>query len=218
VPEGGERWGCLSQDRASRFVVAWAAGPRTAALAEAVVGRTRARTAGQAGLPWITDGWAAYAETIWDAYADPIPAPAGREGWSVLKLTPGVALTQAVKHRKGRRLARIEVRAPLGPPAAQPYTVHIERLNGVLRDRLACLTRKTHAFAKQPRTWDAALGLALFEHNWIRPHPALRQLRSEPVDAHRYQPRTPAMGLGLATEPLPWLEFLTQPLTHYMRG
>lgn len=179
---------------------------------------TRARTAGQAGVAWVSDGWEAYAETILDTYADPIPAPADRNGWCVLKLTPGVALTQAVKHRRGRRLARVEVRAPLGAVAAQPYTVHIERLNGVLRDRLACLTRKTHAFAKQPATWDAAVGLLLFEHNWIRPHPALRRRLAEPVGGRRYEQRTPAMVLGLATTPLRWSEFLTRPLTHYKRG
>jgi hypothetical protein len=39
----------------------------------------------------------------------------------------------------------------------------------VLRDRLACLTRKTHAFAKRELTWDAAVALCLFEHNWMRP-------------------------------------------------
>jgi hypothetical protein len=199
-------------------VVAWAAGPRTAELAIAVMATTRARTAGQAGVPWVSDGWEAYAETIWDTYTDPIPAPASRDGWSILKLTPGVALTQAVKHRKGRRLARLEVRAPLGPPAAQPYTVHIERLNGVVRDRLACLTRKTHAFAKQPTTWDAAVGLVLFEHNWLRPHPALRRLLPAPVDRHRYARRTPAMALGLAAAPLGWVQFLTRPLAHYKRG
>ena len=34
--------------------------------------------------------------------------------------------------------------------------VHIERLNGVLRDRLACLTRKTlDAFAKSTSRWGA---------------------------------------------------------------
>lgn len=166
----------------------------------------------------MSDGWQPYAETMWETYTDPIPAPASRPGWSILKLAPWVALTQAVKHRKGRRLARIEVRAPLGPPATQPYTVHIERLNGVLRDRLACLTRKTHAFAKQSVTWDAAVGLVLFEHNWLRPHPALRQLLAAPVDGRRFARRTPAMALGLAAAPLPWVQFLTQPLTHYTRG
>jgi hypothetical protein len=208
----------LSQDRASRFVVAWAAGPRTADLADAVVTATRARTAGQAGVPWISDGWAAYAETIWDCYTDPVAPVAGRPGWRVLTLTPGVALTQGVKHRQGRRLARLEIRAALGTVAAQPYTIHIERLNGVLRDRLACVTRKTHAFAKQDATWDAAVGLLLFEHNWIRSHPALRQPLAAPVDGRRYARRTPAMVLGLAATPLPWSEFLSRPLTHYERG
>ena len=199
-------------------MVAWTAGPRTAALAEAVVVTTRARTVGQAGVPWVSDGWEVSTETIWDTYADAIPAPAGRDGWCVLKLTPGVALTQAVKHRRGRRLAHVEVRASLGAVAAQPYTVHIERLNGVLRDRLACVTRKTHAFAKQPATWDAAVGLLLFEHNWIRPHPALRRRLAAPVAGRRYERRTPALVLGLTTTPLRWVEFLTRPLTHYQRG
>jgi hypothetical protein len=184
-------------------------------LAQAVVRTTRARTAGRAGVPWVSDGWAAYADTIWDAYTDPVPAPAGRAGWQVLAVTPGVALTQAVKHRRGRRLARVEVRATLGTEAAQPYTVHIERLNGVLRDRLACLTRKTHAFAKRDATWDAAVGLVVFEHNWLRCHPALRWPLTEPVGDRRYARRTPAMTVGLTTTPLTWLAFLTRPLMHY---
>ena len=88
----------------------------------------------------------------------------------------------------------------------------------MLRDRLACLTRKTHAFAKQGTTWDAAVGLLLFEHNWLRPHPALRRPLAAPVAGRRYERHTPAMGLGLATTPLCWVEFLTRPLTHYKRG
>lgn len=43
--------------------------------------------------------------------------------------------------------------------------VHGDRLHGVLRDRLACLTRKTLAFAKTATTWDALVGVAIFEHN-----------------------------------------------------
>ena len=199
-------------------MVAWAAGPRTAELAAAVVAATRARTAGRAGIPWVSDGWAAYAEAIWDCYTDPVAPTAGREGWRVLTLAPGVAHTQGVKHRRGRRLARVELRAALGTVAAQPYTIHIERLNGVLRDRLACLTRKTHAFAKRAATWDAAVGLLLFEHNWVRSHPALRRPLPEPIAGRRYERRTPAMVLGLAATPLSWLDFLSRPLAHYKRG
>ncbi len=95
----------------------------------------------------------------------------------------------------------------LGEPVEQPQPVHVERLNGVLRDRLACLTRKTHAFAKRPATWDAMVGLALFEHNWLRPHPALRLPST--TSGRCYEPRTPAMAKGLTDHCWSWQEFLT---------
>jgi IS1 family transposase len=203
-------------DRPSRFVVAWATGPRTAALAEAVVRTTRARTAGQAGIPWISDGWSAYVDAIMEVYCDPMPA--AMHGWRVLQRTPGARLTQAVKHRRGRRLTGIDVRAPMGPVATQPYAVHIERFNGVLRDRLACLTRKTHAFAKATLTWDAAVSLATFERNWLRPHPALRQPLPVPDQGRRYARRTPAMALGLTDHRWSLTEFLLHPVPHQPRG
>jgi len=199
-------------------VVAWASGPRTAELAEAVVQTTRRRTAAQAGVPWISDGWEAYADVVAAVYCDPVPAAFGGRTWSILHQTPGVRLTQAVKHRRGQRLVRIEVRATIGAAADQPYTVHIERLNGVPRDRLACLTRKTHAFAKDPTLWDAAVGLALFEHNWLRPHPALRLPLTAPATGYRYLRRTPAVVLGLTDHPWSFAEFLTYPVPHYAWG
>jgi IS1 family transposase len=207
----------VSIDRPSRFIVAWMFGPRTAALAEAVVQTTRVRTAEQAGIAWISDGWEPYAETIAEAYCDPVPVSTGGRAWTVLHRTPGVRLTQVVKHRRGRRLDHVEVRATFGAPVEQPHTVHVERLNGVLRDRLACLTRKTHAFAKAAGTWDAAVRLVLFEHNWLRPHPALRQPLPAPIGQRRYLRRTPAMLLGLADRPWSWLAFLTTALSHYIR-
>lgn len=211
APADGERWGCLSQDRPTRFVISWSAGPRVAALAEQVVSQTRQRTRAQAGVPWCSDGWAPYAEVIEAVYLDPAPG----EDWRLTRLTPtpGVALTQTLKHRRGRRVVQIEVRATLGPLATQPYPVHIERLNGVLRDRLACLTRRTHAFAKRIATWDALVGLVLFEHNWLRPHHALRQALPPPhtASAPRYQRRTPAMALALTDHPWSFSEFLTRP-------
>jgi len=208
----------VSVDRSSRFVAAWAAGPRTATLAERVVQTTRQRTAGQAGVAWISDGWDAYEPIITETYWDRVPREGNGRSWTVLRPVPGVRLTQVVKHRRRRRLVAVVVRAPIGEVAAQPYTVHIERLNGTLRDRLACLTRKTHAFAKDVALWDAAVGLALFEHNWLRPHPALRLPLPLPDHGRRYQRRTPAMALHLADHPWTWDEFLTHPLPHQPRG
>jgi hypothetical protein len=139
------------------------------------------------------------------------PVRTGRRGRPPLRVPAGVALTQTVKHRDRRgRLLRVETRAAIGEAIAQPAPVHLERLNGVLRDRLACLTRKTHAFAKTAPTWDAAVGLALFAHNWLRPHPALRQPATVP--GRRYDRRTPAMALGLTDHRWSWQEFLTTPV------
>ena len=139
------------------------------------------------------------------------PVRTGKRGRPPLRVPEGVALTQTVKRRDRRgRLVRVETRATLGAPVAQPVTVHGERLNGALRDRLACLTRKAHAFAKTASTWDALLGLAFFEHTWLRPHPALRQ--STVVPGRRYDQRTPAMALGLTDHRWTWVEFLSTPV------
>lgn len=203
----------MSVDRPSRFVVAWASGPRDETLAQRVVRTTRQRTKGQAGIPYVSDGWTPYLETIKAIYRDREPSGI-RPGWDILRPTEGIRLTQAVKHRKGRRLVEVEIRATMGEPVELPYVVYLERLNGTLRDRLGCLTRKTHAFAKDAATWDALFSLALFAHNWLRPHIALRRLLPEPVDGRCYERRTPAMALGLTDHLWTWEEFLRLPVHH----
>lgn len=191
--------------------MAWATGPRAAPLAEAVVRQTRQRTKGRAGVAYVSDGWKPYAETIALTYCDREPSGI-RPGWDILRPTEGIRLTQAVKHRHGRRLERVEVRATIGEPVDLPYPVHLERLNGTLRDRLGCLTRKTHGFAKDVASWDALFRLALFEHNWLRPHRALRRPLPQPVAGRRYEQRSPAMALGLTDHLWSWQEFLSFPI------
>jgi IS1 family transposase len=210
-PEG-ECWGAFTIDRPSRFIVAWAAGRRDADLAYRLVRQTRERTAGRAGIAWVSDGWAPYGAALQQVYRDPLPVVG--VPWEVFLPTPGLRWTQIVKHRQGRRLTEVEVRVVLGEPVAQPHTVHVERQNGVLRDRVACLTRKTHAFAKDPAVWEACFSLALFEHNWILAHVALRQPLEQPSGGRRYEQRTPAMALGLADHAWTLTELLTHPVYH----
>ncbi len=204
----GERWGCLVIDRASRFVVAHASGPRDEALAETAVRQTQARSAGQA-LAWCSDGWRPDPSVIRRVYRQPVRT--GRRGRPALRLPKRVTLTQTIKHRDWHgHLVRVETRATFGEVVvAQPALVHVERRNGVCRDRLNALTRKTHAFAKTAITWNALLDLHVFEQNWLHPHPALRM---PAVRASRvYDPRTPAMALGLTDHRWTWREFLTTP-------
>jgi hypothetical protein len=95
--------------------------------------------------------------------------------------TPGVGRIQAVQRRCRGRIVRVEGRPVLGEAVDGLYPVHEERWNGVVRDRLNALTRKTHAFAKTVETWDVLVILCLFEHNGLRPHRALREAGGGPV-------------------------------------
>lgn len=120
-------------------------------------------------------------------------------------------LPQTVKHRDERgRLLSSEIRAALGAPVEPPGTVHSERLNGTLRDRLTALTRKTHAFAKTDVTWEVLLGVQIFAHHWLRPHPALGTPSG--TTGRRSDRRTPAMALHLTDHVWSWHEFLTTPV------
>jgi hypothetical protein len=197
----------VSLERKSRFVLAWSFGASEARAAPEVVRQTRERTLGRRGCRWISDGHSAYLKAIRRFYRDPLRT--GRVGRPRLVSTPEVGLTQVVKERKGRRVVRVYVRHCFGPAPECPYTVRVERLNGVLRDRLGCVTRKTHAFAKDSRTSDAAVGLCLFEHNWIRPHSALRQQEEGLPGGRKYRHRSPAMAIGLTDHVWSWTEFLT---------
>jgi hypothetical protein len=181
------------QDRDSRFVVACATGPLNEDLIERAVTSTVARTH-QRPLCWFSDGWQGYRSILLRAYRK--PALTGKRGRPRLVVPETLTLTQTVKHRDAHgRLLSVEIRAALGACMEPAGTVHVERLNGALRDRLNALTRKTHAFAKRDATFDALVGLQLFDHNFQRAHPALRLPAGEGV--HRYQRRSPAMALGL---------------------
>jgi len=93
--------------------------------------------------------------------------------------------------------------------------VHEERFNGVLRDRRNALTRKTHAFAKKPTSWDALVWLCLFDHNWMRLHRVLRERVAGLPGGRRYRPGTSARAIGLAEHVWSWEEFLT--FRHYQK-
>jgi hypothetical protein len=193
------------QDRDSRFVVACATGPLSEDLIAQAVSTTIERTH-QRALSWFSDGWRGYRSVLVRAYRQRrLTGKRGRPAWVV---PTAVTLTQTVKHRDEHgRLLSVEIRAALGVGLKPAGTVHVERLNGALRDRLNALTRKTHAFAKRDATWDALVGLQIFDHNFQRAHRALRLPLEDGV--HRYQQRSPAMALGLADHLWSFQDLLT---------
>jgi hypothetical protein len=154
-------------------------------------------------LSWFSDGWHGYQNILVRAYRKAVPT--GKRGRPPFVVPSTVMLTQTVKHRDEHgRLLSVEIRAALGAGLEPAGTVHVERLNGALRDRLNALTRKTHAFAKRDDTWDALVGLQLFDHNF---HRALRLPLGDGV--RRYQHRSPAMALGLTDHLWSFQQLLT---------
>jgi len=174
-------------------------------LIERAVTTTVERTH-QRELHWFSDGWHGYQGILVRAYRQrKLTGKRGRPAW-VVPVT--LTLTQTVKHRNEQgRLLSVEIRAALGADVHPAGTVHVERLNGALRDRLGALTRKTHAFAKRDATWDALVNLQLFDHNFHRAHRALQLPLAD--GRRRYHHRSPAMALGLTDHRWSFLELLT---------
>ena len=188
-------------------MVAFCAKRSEAAAVPVVVRQTRERTAGQRGIRWISDGHHAYMKAVRRTYRHKVRT--GAPGRPRFAPTPGVGLTQVVKTRKKNRIVNVEVRHCFGPEPTCPYTVRVERRNGVFRDRLACLARKTHAFARRDATWAALVGLSLFEHNWLIEHVALRERVPDLPMGRKYRRQSPAMAIGLTDHIWDWTEFLT---------
>jgi hypothetical protein len=196
------------QDRDSRFVVASSTGPVGQDLITQAVKMTAQRTHHRP-LAWYSDGWQGYADILTHTYRQPQPRH-GRTGRRKLVVPETISLMQNVKHRDSRgRLLSVEIRMAMGQSAGPAGTVHVERLNGALRDRVNALTRKTHAFAKRDATWDALLGLQIFDHNFHRSHLALRLPLCVPDSVHRYQHRSPAMALGITDHLWSFQDLLT---------
>ena len=187
-------------------MVACASGRVSEGLIERAVTSAVERTH-QRPLCWFSDGWQSYQNILMQAYRQPVMT--GKRGRPRLVVPDTLSLTQTVKHRDEHgRLLSVEIRAALGASLEPAGTVHIERLNGTLRDRLGALTRKTHAFAKRYATWDALVGLQLFDHNFHRAHRALR-LPVADGGVRRYHHRSPAMALGLTNHRWSFLELVT---------
>jgi hypothetical protein len=180
-------------------------------LIKEAVACTVRRTKGRP-LSWYSDGWHGYASILKLAYRHPQPR-LGKKGRRKLIVPETISLTQTIKHRDVHgRLLSVEICMAMGASPGPAGTVHVERLNGALRDRLNALTRKTHAFAKRDATWDSLVGLQIFEHNFARAHPALRLALCLSDGPHRYQQRSPALLLGLTDHLWSFQELLTSRL------
>ncbi|MCP4232327.1 MAG: hypothetical protein GY770_01905 [Aestuariibacter sp.] len=122
---------------------------------------------------------------------------------------PDVAIVQVVKQRQGRKLTidrrivqgckeKIKLLIVQSQGGGGINTAFIERLNATFRQRLAVLTRRTRALARQPQTIEASMYLLGCVYNFCTNHKSLRLLLSVGSFSRRWVKRTPAMAAGLA--------------------
>lgn len=86
----------------------------------------------------------------------------------------------------------VRQRQTLRPRKSRSSALQYVRCQGSSHDRASALMGNTHDPARKPTTWNALVTVCLLEHNWMRPH---RALREHVKGWRRYRPRTPAMNL-----------------------
>jgi len=100
---------------------------------------------------------------------------------------------QLVKIREKGRVVDKEKRIVYGSPdPANIETTNVENLNGILRERIGRLVRKTKCFSKRKRRLERSIQLFQFYWNFIN---------------NFKRGITPAMPEGLTTHPWDWHEF-----------
>lgn len=152
-------------------------------------------------LLFCTDGLRVYGRAIREVFREPVPT--GQGGRPRLRPWDGVLIAQVVKQYAQRRVVGIvrrivqgteaQVHAVLGGQSIN--TAYIERLNATFRARLAHLTRRSRALARQTATLHVALYLIGTVYNFCTKHKSLR--RPGLVNGHKWIPRTPALAASL---------------------
>jgi transposase-like protein/IS1 family transposase len=216
---GGVVWAALSLAVDSRFWLASVvARRRDGLLVHLVLRRTLQALRGCAFLLAV-DGFASYVTAAQTLVR--VPRHTGQRGRPRLVWPEGFALVQVVKagRQRGEEIVRRVVVGTEALVAAALATSHggatintayIERLNAMVRERLAPLVRRRRTPAQGKALVESSLHLLRLAYNWCWTHESLR-LPAVGL-GQRWLERTPAMVAGLAERPYTLDELLHQPL------
>jgi len=218
-------WMGLAIDVSTRL---WLAGvvsvQRDTALADRLLQRVRACCQAVGASLVCTDGWAAYPNSIKRAFREKVKKTLG-SGRACLEVWPQLCIATVIKHVKKHRVVQITRKMTLGTleqaqkllqatlGGTELNTSFIERFNGTMRERLACLTRKCRHAAHRLETIEAGMYLIGCTYNFCFAHHELSNRE------HFGYPCTPAMAAGLTDHiwsvsellrfkvaPAPWVE------------
>jgi IS1 family transposase len=211
----------------SKFIVSHVQGRRDETLIRNLLQDGANRLLNRHNLVLFSDGYASYdslfPEIFGVAYQPARQGQRGRYPKPRYRIPRSLAHVQVVKHRQGQRLKSIDIRHTHGSRKRvnqallklgykAPNTSAIERRNGTARLMSAAQTRKTLAFSREADTKLATGWWTLTVYNWLRPHRSLRQLLPQPQGKKMYQPRSPAMALGLTDHIFSFAEILHSPV------
>jgi IS1 family transposase len=175
---------------------------RDSTLADRLMQQVRACAQAACALLVCTDGWNAYPKSIQRAFRDKVKQTLGR-GRACLQVWPQLCIATVIKHVKHKRVVQITRQMTLGTLAqaqqvlqatgggSELNTAFIERFNGTMRERLACLTRKCRHAAHRIATLSSGMYLIGCTYNWCFAHHELSNSK------HFGHPCTPAMASGL---------------------
>jgi hypothetical protein len=151
--------------------------------------------------PMVSDGWGGIDNAMVEVYGV-VPEYEGVGRPPTLKRPkPGWQYLQVVKQRENGRIVGVSLRVIFGDrnevlELLGKSTAYVERTHLTMRLFNSRLTRKTLAFSKELEMYRASAAWEDLVYNFARP---LKTLRVEILDdpKRRWQPRTPAMAVGL---------------------
>jgi len=164
------------------------------------------------------DGLVSYVQAFQCAFRTPVHL--GRRGRPRLATWPDVNIAQVIKQVQGKRVVNIVRRIAQGSAdqvacllqhtqaGGVLNVAYIERLNATFRQRLASLTRRSRALARQPATLHAAMYLLGTVYNLCTYHHSLRVDILLPRNRRHWVLRTPAMAAGITDHRWTVLELL----------
>ena len=206
----------------------WVAGvvqvSRDRSLADRLMSQVRRAAQVLRPLLVLTDGWAAYPNSIRRAFREKVKQTNG-VGRACLQVWPELSIGTVIKRTQNKRVVEITRRMTHGLLTQAEKllqlshgglvlnTAFIERLNGTFRERLASLTRKSRHAARRLRALETGMYLIGCSYNFCFAHHELSRAW------HVGSPCTPAMAAGLTDHvwsvyellnyhiaPPPWVE------------
>jgi IS1 family transposase len=211
------RWVWTAIDPESKLLLSAQVGPRTLAMAQAVLHQIAQMLAPGCVPRFLSDGNPNYLPAIVSHVGHwvqpprrqtkgPAPKPRGMP-W------PELLYAQVVKKMRRRRIVEVKHLVVLGTQVAVDQvlrtcgwlinTAFVERLNLSLRQRVAAIRRRSATSCKGEAGLAPQLALFHVYYNFVLPHASLRQALAEPIptngsgSAKLWRPCTPAMAAGL---------------------